>query len=259
MIDSLHRGSQFFFENPPRARPSFKETELQLGQQIGNGQFGMVCEVTGFSLGQDAHYKSRISRQPIKVMEERVDEEEFPVLRSNDETRYYMNQHVLRDGAPRFAVKRVRLDLTDERKGSSAIDLAVESKFLASIDHSNIIKLRGTVSSPGYDSFMIVLDRLYSILNMTIERWKKEARDARGPLGFRLFKKLDHYKAKTERLVCLYDIARAIKHLHSLKILYRDLKPEYVSKAYTRKGGATLPVFGSSYSVLFSVLTALVF
>lgn len=230
-IDSLQRGSHFFVHHPPKFVPTFQEQELQLGQVIGNGQFGMVFEVTGFDLAKQQQQSSHKQKSPVAATPypkggHQDDDDEFPSLLGNDATKKYMSDNVLRDGAPRFAVKRVRLDLVDERKESSAIDLAVEAKFLASIDHSNIVKLRGTVCQPGYDSFMIVLDRLYTILDKTIQRWREQVRATRGPFGLRVVKKLDHYKAKTERLVCMYDIARALKHLHSLKILYRDLKPE---------------------------------
>ncbi|KAG7364621.1 serine/threonine protein kinase [Nitzschia inconspicua] len=225
-VECLQRGSHFFENHPPKLVPTFQEDELQLGQIIGNGQFGMVFEVNGFHLQKTKTSNSILTATRSSNI--RGEDDEFPKMLDRDDTKIYMRNDALRDGAPRFAVKRVRLDLMDEEKENSAIDLAVEATFLASIDHSNIIKLRGTVSQPGYDSFMIVLDRLYAILSKKIQQWQAEARAARGPFGLRMFKKVDDYKAKTERLVCMYDIARAFKHLHSMKILYRDLKPESI-------------------------------
>jgi hypothetical protein len=227
-VDTLQRDSDFFSNNPPKPLPTFQERELRLGETLGNGEFGMVVEVKGFDVDDNgAADQSRLSRPPIYKGD--LDEDDFPVSLDNKQARKYMSENVLRAGNSRFAIKRVRPDLTDERKGNSAVDLAVEAQFLSSINHSNIIKLRATVSKPGHDSFMIVLDRLYSILNQTIERWKTEVKALKGPFfGIMVVNKVDYYRSKTERLLALYDIARALKHLHSLKILYRDLKPENI-------------------------------
>ena len=227
-VDTLQRDSDFFGNNPPKPLPTFQERELQLGEILGNGEYGMVFEVKGFVLDDDVENnnvkadQSKISRPSVYKGD--LDEDDFPVSLDNKQIRKYMGENVLRNGNPRFAIKRVRPDLTDERKGNSAVDLAIEAKFLASLDHSNIIKLRATVSKPGHDSFMIVLDRLYSILHQTIKRWKTQVKALKGPFGIMVINKVDYYKSKTERLLALYDIARALKHLHSLKILFRDLK-----------------------------------
>jgi serine/threonine protein kinase len=227
-IDTLQRDSDFFSNNPPKPLPTFQERELRLGETLGNGEFGMVVEVKGFDLDDNgAADQSKLSRLS-SIYQGDLDEDDFPVSLDNKQARKYMGENVLRAGNSRFAIKRVRPDLTDERKGNSAVDLAVEAQFLSSINHSNIIKLRATVSKPGHDSFMIVLDRLYSILNQTIERWKTEVKALKGPFGIMVVNKVNYYRSKTERLLALYDIARALKHLHSLKILYRDLKPENI-------------------------------
>jgi serine/threonine protein kinase len=230
MIISLLRGSDFFATNPSRALPTFQENELVLGQMIGRGEFGMVLEVKDFNIETEQAVVTEDDQETRRTISFAIDrnDDEDPTLLKNIDQRRYMRDNALREGNSQFAIKRVRLDLVGERKGSSAVDLAIEAKFLASINHSNIIKMRATVSQPGCDSFMIVLDRLYNILDKIIERWRDQVKATRGMLGFRVVNKLDHYKAKTDRLVCLFDICRGLNHLHSLKILYRDLKPENI-------------------------------
>jgi hypothetical protein len=249
-VDTLQRDSEFFQNNPPKALPTFQERELILGQVLGNGEFGTVFEVKGFELDAD---KSKYHRPSISTDD--LDEGDFPVSLDNEQIRSYMNENVLRAGDPRFAIKRVRPDLTDERKGNSAVDLAVEAKFLASFDHSNVIKLRATVGKPGHDSFMIVLDRLYSVLHQTIKRWKEEVKALKGLFGIMVINKVDYYRSKTERLLALYDIARALKHLHGHKILYRDLKPENIVSIMVSvvffNSGLMVDSFDALHSIFF--------
>lgn len=93
--------------------------------------------------------------------------ETHPTIRAslNIYTRCYMQRRGIREGRPRYAVKRLRDDFEEKRsKYNAAIDLSVEAKFLASLKHPNIIRARGTVEKPGHDDFMIMMD----CLNLTL-------------------------------------------------------------------------------------------
>ena len=155
-----------------------------------------------------------------------VNEESVLPLNDEQDARTFMSERCFRGGKPRYAVKQVREDLDSETHFIAAIDLAAEAKFLASIEHSNIVRLRATVNAPGSQSFMIVLDRLYVMLAEKIYEWRERERKCRGPLSMMVFRKEMHISLKVERLVALFDIARALKYLHENKIMYRDLKPE---------------------------------
>lgn len=235
-IDSLRRDSAFFHNNPPKSLPTFQKKELNLGQVIGQGEFGVVFEIKGFDIPSEEFVAlpTEMARQTTtNVYIQDLDSSEFPTSLNNEQSRIFMQDHALRDGVARFAVKKARQEgFDDVKKETAAVDLAVEAKFLACLSHSNIIKLRATVSKAGHDNFMIILDRLYDVLDKRMERWKQNNRSNYGPFGLVVADKVEHFKGKTERLLALYDIARALKHMHSHKLLYRDLKPEWVFVCY---------------------------
>jgi serine/threonine protein kinase len=224
---------------------SFSCSELHLGLNLGKGEFGVVKEIAGIkdvygTFG--AAVKTGPQNEPIDDAEKRrvlfqsftrknsnnstVNEESVLLLNDEQDPRTFMSERCFRGGKPRYAVKQVRNDLDPETYFIAAVDLAAEAKFLASIEHSNIVRLRATVNAPGSESFMIVLDRLYIMLAEKIVEWRKRERTCRGPLSIMVFRKEMHMSLKVERLIALFDIARALKYLHENKILYRDLKPE---------------------------------
>jgi serine/threonine protein kinase len=178
---------------------------------------------------------------------------EFP-SDSTEDLRTYMSERCFRGDIPRFAVKKIRDDLDEEMTGDAIVDLAVEAKFLACIDHSNIIRLWATVGIPGRPDFMIVLDRLVSVLDKKVEEWKEQEKSSRSPFKRLMVSNREKRRSQLhERLLAMFDIARALRHLHKHRyvlpglrlliyklydsyypprrmllssILFRDLKPE---------------------------------
>lgn len=133
---------------------------------------------------------------------------------------------VLRDGEPRYALKRLKKEASDRL--DAILDLACEARFLECTTHTNIIRLRATVGEPGTASFGLVLDRLTCTLGDRLLEWQQSKKKKKNWLQQVLLVK----KATTEdemflaeRLVVALDIARALNFLHKKKILFRDLKP----------------------------------
>lgn len=248
-------------------------SEVQLGEILGKGEFGVIFEVKALhvseasedgsgkidrsrhgmdggngvhSEGKNSHESNTNSREEQNhysegstvetssdstlsqrkghqlalhlTSTETFEEDEELEDGENQYLREYMSKHVLRHGQGRYAVKRVRRDLKDPV--SAILDLAVEAKFLASIKHPNIVRMRGTSGVPGSPNFMMVMDRLSLTLKEKIRGWNRELKRKTG-----LFQLLSPAKAKqtkaaiedqyADKLLAIFDIARAIRYLHN--------------------------------------------
>jgi serine/threonine protein kinase len=136
--------------------------------------------------------------------------------------RDYLIHHVYRCGQFRYAIKRLRMDLDqDQDKLMAAIDMAREAKLMSAFSHPNIVRMRAIMGVPGtqYDNFGIIVDRLNETLREKIGQWTKSERDASG----NLLQKMRRQRSAQwdtlflERLWAVYDIARAMRYLHSQK------------------------------------------
>jgi serine/threonine protein kinase len=153
-----------------------------------------------------------------------------------------MAAHCLRNSIARFAVKHLREGVGVETKADAVYDLACEAKYLASLTHPNIVKLRGTVGIPGSPGFMLILDRLTLTLEEKINQWQLDHRKFRGALGIFRRDVVGLEDIFMQRLVVLFDISRAMRYLHKKRIIYRDIKADNIG--FNLRGDVRIFDFG---------------
>lgn len=136
-----------------------------------------------------------------------------------------------------FVVKHLNPKLAGEPKklAVGAKDLVMEAHFLSSLDHENIIQLRGMCSAgvAGYaatgraDGFFLVFDELEGTLSQRLSQWRSiETKLSSKPSIFNLRGKVaKNMHTFQQRIKVAHEIATAIAYLHEHGILYRDLKP----------------------------------
>lgn len=218
--------------------PRFHKEEIVLGKLLGKGGFNHVYDVKAIVLDE-------ITRAGSK---------EKSRSRLQRETRAIVQRSAAECKTPRFACKFLSAESmkNSDRFRTGAADLVVEAKFLASLDHPNIIKLKGmgAAGTFGFSSgqemgYFLILDKLQGTLEMQIECWQEEEqqRKKREEQQLREQEPLEtsHFFL-LDRLDVASDVSDALSFLHERNIIFRDLKPDNIG--FDMDGNVQLFDFG---------------
>lgn len=212
--------------------------ELTLGKQLGEGAFCVVKEIAEIVLkrveGKDPDdlASSIILPEPEQASPEdgagETDEGDFPVnfFKSRSEVREYMSKNCMREDEvegdnARYALKMLKPTNSQKQLEQGLIDISVEAKFLACLNHPNVIKMRGIAGVPLTANFGIVLDRLYKTLEDQMDEWTEEKKVATssglcGCLGGSLDPG-EKSRLRFAAVTAAYDLSSAMRYLHSQK------------------------------------------
>ncbi|CAJ1934965.1 unnamed protein product [Cylindrotheca closterium] len=225
--------------------PRFLKKEIAEGLILGNGGFATVYSVKGFSLTSEEGKEVKNSAG----LDDSVDNEEI-------ESRNFIARHCHRNnGDARYAIKRLaKTTVGDVHKFLHGMtDLANETLFLSSIQHPNIIKLRGISMEELFsENYFLILDRLYDTLAVRLVKWRTKQKKHRGLV--RILRRKDKSKRKkllATRLNFASDLASAVAYLHSHRIIHRDVKPTNIG--FDVRGDIKIFDFGLAREIPFEL------
>jgi serine/threonine protein kinase len=196
--------------------PVIDREEIVFGELLGRGGFNNVFEVQKIELKQQ-------SKQSAKQQEGRL-----RIFKNFSPNKY----------AVKFLNEKCTSSLDDFCNG--AADLLIETKYLhalSSYPHPNIIQLHA-VAAAGAAGFargqvagyFLVIDRLFDTLDRRMDVWKELERRKRKQINETNQKLLS--ALFLQRIQVALDVASALRHLHRLEVLFRDLKPDNVGFGY---------------------------
>lgn len=251
--------------------PRFDLDELVLGHVLGRGGFCVVRELTSIKMSQteDMPKQNSIKKlfccrnktlNPAALLgdnnEDEVDADSVTEATSDlgagvprESLARYVSKAKAK-GTSKYVVKQVNGELQHHDKVSylkALVDIELEAKYMAALNHPNILRVRGLSNpSPTGETFLI-LDRLKVTLGKKLSDWLQRHRQCSGFTGAITGSKAKKEELLAERLVAAHNIADALDYLHSRNIIFRDCKPDNIG--FCSHGSLRLFDFGLAREV----------
>ena len=139
----------------------------------------------------------------------------------------YLTYACNRGKGPGFVVKQVAEDWVQTNRITflkGTVDLALEAKYLASLSHPNIIEVKAVAEGgPFREGYFLILDRLHETLPTKLKKWTTIDRQCKGITGVFVGGKKKQQFLSLNRMEAAYGVANALKYIHSVNLVYRDL------------------------------------
>ena len=268
--------------------PRFDPDEIKVGRVIGRGGFCIVSEIREIRLTPSQQQQQQHQRGPsmgshntadLSSTTERTNRNNHTNRHNNHQNAKFWKKHSTSDSSMdvsqntagsetvgtraqlarevwskpggKVVMKQVNREFIDTDRATflkGIIDLAMEAKFLAHLDHPNIIPLRGECRYSPFDTteYFIILDYLPRTLPHRLNEWMHMQRATKGITGFCTSLGTGNETKKnrlmTDRLLIAYDIAVAGNYLHKKNIVFRDFKPDNIG--FTSVGVTKIMDFG---------------
>ena len=202
--------------------PLLERDEVVLGDLLGSGGFNHVFEVFSIELRPNDHENDLLNSPQQRMSRHHLAKRDIPLAVK------FLNDDCMRNS---------------EDYCNGAADLLLEARYLsalASYPHPNIIHLHG-VAAAGAEGFsngteggyFLILDRLYDTLDNRLGVWKELERRKLMSVHNNSEYALQLKALFLRRLQVGIDLASALQHLHKLRVVFRDLKPDNVGFDYS--------------------------
>lgn len=205
-----------------------------LGEKLGKGGFNSVYELEKIELDESSPCSDEQRRQRSAVAHSL--QRKLAVKFLNESAMGNSNVSAQAKDVFDSPLRPFLIKLCVKEFCNGAADLLLEAKYLSALSnhpHPSIISLHGVAAAgaAGFATgqmggYFLVVDRLYDTLDKRIDVWKElKRRKLRhsSPTNIKLLQAMF-----LQRLQVACDICSAIRHLHNLKVVFRDLKPDNV-------------------------------
>ena len=244
VVSEITASSPILNKDQESRYPKFSQDEVVVGKVIGRGGFCVVNNVDkirlnggGSSVASTGSFGGSClpwlcggssSNPAVEDHSQKGAPEKFLKGLHQDErlTREYVASHAkkrTRKGS-RYVLKRVSTDASKITYMKGCVDIAMEGKFLATLDHPNIIKLVAVSKmKPCTQGYFLILEKMNSTLSQKIKAWMDMDRQNKSVIGAIAGGKAKEAKLYCEQIGASYDIVNALHYMHSKNIIFRDL------------------------------------